>query len=86
MVCARSGADETMTDEEKQRAYEERRAKIRPIGMEGVPKILYRIWMQDGTVLTERAIGPSVICAHYPQLVAMRVVQDSEEGMMTELW
>ncbi len=86
MACARSGAGETMTDEEKQRAYEERRAKIRPIGMEGVPKILYRIWMPDGTVFTERSIGPSVICAHYPQLVALRVVQEPEEGMMMELW
>ena len=75
-----------MNDAEKQAAYEERRSKSRPAAMATVPTIEYRIWLPDGTVFTERAIGPSQIVAHYPQLIGLQVVPKLAPGMMGELW
>ena len=37
---------------------------------------LYHVTLPSGHEFTERAIGPSIICAHYPQLVALRLVRE----------
>ena len=75
-----------MTDEEKQRAYEQRRSKSRPAAMASYTTTEYRVWLPDGTTFTERAIGPSQIIAHYPNLIGLWVVQEMKPGMMGEMW
>ena len=53
-----------MTDHEaKQAAYAAKRPKL----AEQYPTIEYRVFMPDGREFIERAIGMSVIVAHYPQ-------------------
>lgn len=75
-----------MNDEEKQRAYEERRSKSRPAAMAAYPTTEYRVWMPDGSTFTERAIGLSQIAAYYPHAVRVEVVREPEPGMMGEFW
>jgi hypothetical protein len=53
-----------MTDHQaKQAAYAAKRPKL----AEQYPTIEYRVFMPDGREFIERAIGMSVIVAHYPQ-------------------
>jgi hypothetical protein len=53
-----------MTDHEaKQRAYEAKRPKL----AEQYPTIEFRVFLPGGEERIERAIGMSVIVAHYPQ-------------------
>jgi hypothetical protein len=54
--------------------------------MATVPTIEFRIWLPDGTVFTERAIGLSIIAAHYPQACRVEVAREPKPGMMMELW
>lgn len=42
-------------------------------------KRLYRVWLPDGRVVDERAIGPSEIPALYPQLVRLELVPELGE-------
>ena len=79
-----------MTDADKQRAYEERRSKSRPAAMATVPTthktIEYRVWLRNGTKLTDRAIGPSQLFAHHPDMIGFWEVQEPKPGMMMEFW
>jgi hypothetical protein len=49
--------------ERKQAAYAAKRPKL----AEQYPTIEYRVFLPDGREFIERAIGLSVIVAHYPQ-------------------
>ncbi len=49
--------------EAKQAAYAAKRPKL----AEQYPTIEYRVFLPDGREFIERAIGLSVIVAHYPQ-------------------
>jgi hypothetical protein len=60
----------------KQRAYEAKRPKL----VEQYPTIEYRVFMPDGREFIERAIGMSVIVAHYPQAWRVERVSDGEKG------
>jgi hypothetical protein len=56
--------------EAKQAAYAAKRPKL----AEQYPTIEYRVFLPDGREFIERAIGMSVIVAHYPEAIKIERV------------
>lgn len=70
---------------DKQRAYEAKRREV--TGIAAVPMVEYRVWLRGRPPFTERAIGPSQLFAHYPDMIAFQIVgMEPAAGMMGDLW